>query len=122
MKIILVILNALKQTAEYAFKKFETKSVYNLSRCGYSKRLSGSMGWRLKRSDHENLLKKTLGKNKDKLTYPAFFSYPPKKITSIPNSIEIRKIKEIKKKNIKDKKLKIVGINYKDEKKGLRYY
>ena len=29
--------------------------------------LSGSMGWRLKRSDHENLLKKTLGKNKDKL-------------------------------------------------------
>ena len=30
--------------------------------------LSGSMGWRLKRSEHENLLKKTLGKNKDKLT------------------------------------------------------
>ena len=30
--------------------------------------LSGSMGWRLKRADHERLLKKTLGKNIDTLT------------------------------------------------------
>ncbi|MFQ3340077.1 MAG: 16S rRNA (guanine1516-N2)-methyltransferase [Gammaproteobacteria bacterium] len=30
--------------------------------------LSGSMGWRLKRSDHETLLKKTLGKSKGALT------------------------------------------------------
>ena len=30
--------------------------------------LKGSMGWRLKRSDHETLLKKTLGKSKDVLT------------------------------------------------------
>ena len=30
--------------------------------------LSGSMGWRLKRSEHETLLKKTLGKTKDSLT------------------------------------------------------
>ena len=30
--------------------------------------LSGPMGWRLKRSDHETLLKKTLGKSKDVLT------------------------------------------------------
>ena len=30
--------------------------------------LSGSMGWRLKRSEHETLLKKTLGKTKDCLT------------------------------------------------------
>ena len=30
--------------------------------------LTGSMGWRLKRSEHETLLKKTLGKSKDCLT------------------------------------------------------
>ena len=30
--------------------------------------LSGSMGWRIKRSEHETLLKKTLGKTKDTLT------------------------------------------------------
>ena len=30
--------------------------------------LSGPMGWRLKRADHETLLKKTLGKSKDALT------------------------------------------------------
>jgi 16S rRNA (guanine1516-N2)-methyltransferase len=30
--------------------------------------LTGSMGWRLKRSDHESLLKKTLGKSKNCLT------------------------------------------------------
>ena len=30
--------------------------------------LSGSMGWRLKRAEHETLLKKTLGKTKDNLT------------------------------------------------------
>ena len=29
--------------------------------------LKGSMGWRLKRSDHETLLKKALGKNTDSL-------------------------------------------------------
>lgn len=40
----------------------------NTSNILYIDFLSGPMGWRLKRSDHETLLKKTLGKNKDILT------------------------------------------------------
>jgi len=50
--------------------------------------LKGQMGWRLKRTDHETLLKKALGKKKDNLTildgtagffirYSHFFSLRP---------------------------------------------
>lgn len=42
--------------------------VTNLSNILYVDFLSGPMGWRLKRSDHETALKKTLGKNKILLT------------------------------------------------------
>ena len=49
-----------------------------------------------------------------------FFSYPSKKIFLIPNSIEIKKIKEVKKNSINNQKLKIITVaRFYEKKKGL---
>ena len=49
-----------------------------------------------------------------------FFSYPDNKIIKIPNSIEIKKIRNIEKESIKDEKLKIITVaRFYEKKKGL---
>ena len=62
------------QPIKGSFVGFDERGFYfiedasNLLNILYVDFLSGPMGWRLKRSDHETLLKKTLGKSKDVLT------------------------------------------------------
>jgi glycosyltransferase involved in cell wall biosynthesis len=113
--IYIEILKNLKQKVFITFQGADIQKDYEIK-----------YGYRFDKK-YENLLKKTIllvdgifaiSKNIEKDLN--FFSYPPKKITSIPNSIEIRKIKEIKKKNIKDKKLKIITVaRFSEKKKGL---
>ncbi len=76
---------------------------------------------------YENLLKKTINLtdgvfaiSENIIKELNFFSYPSAKIIKIPNSIEIKKIKEVEKNNINEKKLKIITVaRFYEKKKGL---
>ena len=62
-----------EQPTKNSFISYDDSGLYFIYiSSSYSKKLhvdflSGSMGWRLKRTDHEKLLKKTLGKTKETL-------------------------------------------------------
>ena len=79
---------------------------------------------------YENLLKKTINLvdgvfaiSDNIIQELNFFHYPNSKIIKIPNSIEIKKFKNIKEENIKDDKLKIITVaRFYEKKKGIRPY
>ena len=76
---------------------------------------------------YENLLKKTINfadgifAISDNIIQELnFFSYPKNKIIKVPNSIEIKKIRDIKIEKIENKKLKIITVaRFYEKKKGL---